>query len=55
LPRDASHEFGETLLDEIFPYLLGHDDKRVIERATITKNGELTDNYKYLKDYAEGK
>jgi len=55
LPRDASHEFGETLLDEIFPYLLGNDDKGVIERATITKDGKLTDNYKYLKDYAEGK
>jgi len=55
LPRDASHEFGETLLDEIFPYLLGNDDKGVIERATITKNGQLTEKYKYLKDYAEGK
>lgn len=55
LPRDASHEFGETLLDEIFPYLLGNDDRGVVERATITKKGKLTDRYNYLKDYAEGK
>jgi alanine dehydrogenase len=55
LPRDASQEFGQTLLDEIFPYLLGNDDKGIIERATITKNGKLTERYKYLKDYAEGK
>ena len=55
LPRDASREFGQTLLDEIFPYLLGNDDKGIIERATITKKGELTEDYKYLKDYAEGK
>ena len=55
LPRDASQEFGETLLDEIFPYLLGNDDKGVIERGTITEKGKLTEKYKYLKDYAEGK
>ncbi|MFP4046259.1 MAG: NAD(P)-dependent oxidoreductase [Bacteroidales bacterium] len=55
LPRDASHEFGETLLDEVFPYLLGNDDKGIIERGTITKNGKLTERYKYLEDYAKGK
>jgi alanine dehydrogenase len=55
LPRDASHEFGQTLLDEIFPYLLGNDDKGIIQRATITRNGKLTEAYKYLQDYVDGK
>lgn len=55
LPRDASQEFGQTLLDEVFPYLLGHDDKGIVERATITHNGELTEAYRYLQDYVEGK
>lgn len=55
LPRDASQEFGQTLLDEIFPSLLGHDDRRIIERATITRDGELTEAYKYLQDYVDGK
>jgi len=55
LPRDASQDFGQTLLDEVFPYLLGNDDKGIIERATITRKGELTEPYKYLQDYVEGK
>ncbi|MBS3808310.1 MAG: hypothetical protein KGY60_12460 [Bacteroidales bacterium] len=55
LPRDASQEFGQTLLDEVFPYLLGNDDKGIIERATITRKGELTEAYRYLQDYVEGK
>jgi len=55
LPRDASQEFGQTLLDEVFPYLLGHDDKGIVERATITRHGELTEAYRYMQDYVDGK
>ncbi len=55
LPRDASRDFGQTLLDEIFPYLLGDDQKGVIERATITREGKLTKPYQYLQDYVDGR
>lgn len=55
LPRDSSQDFGKTLLDEVFPFLLGNDDKGIIEKATITRNGKLTGAFKYLHDYLMGK
>jgi len=55
LPRDASEEFGKTLLDKILPFLLENDKKRIIERATITKDGKLTKKFEYLQNYLEGK
>lgn len=55
LPRDASESFGNELLNNVLPELLGADEKEVIKRATITNNGTLTERYKYLRDYAEGK
>lgn len=54
LPRDASSYFG----DQLIKYVLGEirkDDSRMIERATIVKEGKLTDHYSYLKNYAAGK
>lgn len=53
LPRNASRDFGRQLVDNVFPYLLGDDDG-TIERATITKNGKLTEKYAYLQDYVDG-
>lgn len=52
LPRDASEDFGKALLDRVFPYFLGTDPQKIIQRATICKNGQLTPNYAYLHDYA---
>ena len=54
LPRDASESFGNELLNNVLPELLGNDSKEVIKRATITDAGDLTDRYEYLRDYAEG-
>jgi len=55
LPRNASSDFGKDLIDKVYPSLFGHDDAGIIERATITKNGKLTERYAYLQDYLEGK
>ena len=55
LPRDASFYFGKQLMDHVFPYLSGDDPDRIIERGTIVKNGELTENFRYLEDYAKSK
>lgn len=52
LPRDASQDFGAQLIENILPLLINPDDKKIIERATIVRNGMLTDRYSYLKDYA---
>jgi alanine dehydrogenase len=53
LPRDASKYFGEQLLKYILPDLI-EGNSAIIERATIVKNGRLTERFNYLKEYAEG-
>ncbi len=51
LPKEASTDFGEVLIEKILPCLLIEDTDQVIERATICKDGKLTKKYKYLADY----
>ncbi len=55
LPRDASEFFGKTLVDNVIPHFLGDDAEGVIERATIVKEGKLTERYSYLQAYFEGR
>ncbi|MCF6366630.1 MAG: NAD(P)-dependent oxidoreductase [Bacteroidales bacterium] len=55
VPRDASLDFGQGLIDNIFPALFGEDTTGIIERATITENGKLGKHFQYLKDFANGK
>lgn len=51
LPRDASEGFGKDLAKFVLPHLLESDEDTIIERASITKNGELTEPFLYLSDY----
>jgi len=51
LPRDSSEDFGKGLMAQVMPHLLRDDPEGIIQRATITKDGELTENFKYLADY----
>lgn len=51
LPRDASHDFGKQLIQNVLHDLLTENDTPMIRRATITENGELTTHYRYLEDY----
>jgi hypothetical protein len=55
LPKDASLDFGRNLIDKVFPFLFGEDTDGIIERASITKNGKLTERFLYLQDFVEGK
>lgn len=50
LPRDASRYFGEQLIKYVLEDLLKNGSP-IIERATITANGQLTPLYRYLDDY----
>ncbi|MEM6524155.1 MAG: NAD(P)-dependent oxidoreductase [Bacteroidota bacterium] len=52
LPRNASEDFGNELIQNVLPHLIGNDTERIIERATITQEGKLTNRYEYLSDYA---
>ena len=54
LPRSASEEFGRDLIDRVLPILIGDDKDEIIERATITRDGKLTQYFEYLKDYVAG-
>lgn len=51
LPRDASLDFGRNLLDKVFPSLFRDDSDGIIERASVTKNGKLTERFSYLQDF----
>lgn len=55
LPRDASVDFGKALMDNVFPSLFGKDSEKIIERATIVKEGKLTERFGYLEGFLEGK
>jgi len=52
LPRDASRYFGEQLIKFVLPDLQ-YNGSEILNRATILKNGKLTEHYSYLSDYAE--
>lgn len=51
LPRDASRYFGEQLIKFVLDGLL-QGGTEIIQNATIVKQGVLTENYQYLKEYA---
>jgi hypothetical protein len=53
LPRDASRYFGEQLIKHVLDDLL-KGSSAIIERATMTNAGRLTEPYMYLKEYAGG-
>ena len=55
LPKDASEDFGNALLQHVFPCLLAEDSDQIITRATICENGDLTTNYEYLREYINTK
>ena len=55
LPKDASEDFGAEMIKHILPCLLKQDSEKVITRATICENGNLTEYYQYLNNYAFGK
>ncbi len=50
LPRDASRYFGEQLIKYIIEDILKGGSK-LLDDATITKYGDLTDRYYYMKEY----
>ena len=55
LPRDASADFGAALIEHVIPELLGLKETGMLERASITEGGALTEGFAYLKHYLEGK
>lgn len=56
LPKDASVDYGNDLINRVLPHLFGADPDRVIERASETDlNGNLMPDFAYLSDYVAQK
>jgi alanine dehydrogenase len=53
LPRDASMDFSQVLMEKVIPCILGEDPDRVIDRATIVRNGSLTGAFSHLEGWVE--
>jgi saccharopine dehydrogenase (NAD+, L-lysine forming) len=51
LPRDASHDFGKQLMQNVLHGLFTGQESIMIENATILKNSRLTPSFDYLNDY----
>lgn len=54
LPRSASEEFGQDLINKVLPLLTYADQDDIIKRATIAEGGKLTALFSYLEDYVKG-
>lgn len=54
LPRSASEEFGQDLINRVLPLLIHDDVDDIILRATIAENGRLTRSFQYLQKYVDG-
>ncbi len=52
LPRDASDDFGKDLMERVLPFLFKEDADKIIERASICKDGKLMPDFEYLAEYA---
>jgi len=53
LPRDASQAFGEQFVQHVLPEFF-KEKSRILERATIAKDGRLGMFFQYLEDYVQG-
>lgn len=51
LPRDASQYFGEQLIKYVLEDIVKGGDTALLKRATIVKQGQLTEPYDYMKEY----
>ncbi len=55
LPKDASEGFGEMFMEHVIPAFFNNDKDGILQRAKMTENGQLTERFKYLQDYVDGK
>lgn len=50
LPRESSEQFGRQLTQWVIPALL-EENSEILERATVTRDGDLTLEFMYLEEY----
>lgn len=54
LPKDASEGFGEMFLEHVIPAFFNDDERGILKRAKMTKDGQLTKRFEYLQEYVDG-
>lgn len=54
LPKDASEGFGDMFLKNVIPAFFNNDKDGILERATLTNKGQLTERFSYLQQYVDG-
>lgn len=52
LPRESSRAFGQMLEQWVIPALL-EENSPILERATVARDGDLTLEFMYLKDFVD--
>ena len=55
LPRNSSEDFGNTLVNKVLPSFFNNDKENILQKASITKEGKLTEHFAYLQNFADGK
>lgn len=55
LPYDASQGFGHKFTEHVMPAFYNEDADGVLARAQMTSSGKLTERFKYLQSYVDGK
>ena len=55
LPKDASEGFGEMFMKHVIPAFFNGDKDGILQRAKMTENGKLTERFRYLQEYVDGK
>lgn len=55
LPKDASEGFGKMFLEHVIPAFFNDDAAEILQRAKMTENGKLTQKFRYLQDFVDGK
>lgn len=55
LALDTSEYFGKMLIEHIFTPMFRGEKLPAMERATIIRDGKLTNGFSYLADFASGK
>ena len=55
LPKDASEGFGEMFMKNVIPAFFNNDKDGILQRAKMTENGKLTERFRYLQDFVDGK
>ena len=51
LPKDASYDFGSSMMTKIFPLITSDFNHKILANATICEKGDLTKKFEYLRDY----